>query len=77
MINRVVPFESFRAEIEAAVRTPANEKKGKAGRKPIDLIVMFRMLVLQSLYNLCPENNSIYLSLGLSILSGRLAELIS
>ena len=27
MIARVVPFESFRAEIEAAVLTPVNEKK--------------------------------------------------
>jgi len=30
--------------------TPASEKKSNAGRKPIDVIVMFRMLVLQSLY---------------------------
>ena len=43
MINRVVPFES--------VLTPAAEKKSTAGRKPIDVLVMFRMLVLQSLYN--------------------------
>jgi IS5 family transposase len=35
--------------------TPANEKKSNAGRKPIDVIVMFRMLVLQSLYNLSDE----------------------
>src|SRR5450432_1406210 len=55
MIARVVPFESFRAEIEAAVLTPAREKKGTAGRKPIDVMVMFRMLVLQSLYNLSDE----------------------
>src|SRR5271155_928432 len=55
MIDRVVPFESFRAEIEAVVLTPANEKKSNAGRKPIDVIVMFRMLVLQSLYNLSDE----------------------
>jgi hypothetical protein len=34
MIARVVPFESFRAEIEAAVLTPVNEKKSTAGRKP-------------------------------------------
>jgi IS5 family transposase len=54
-IARVVPFEIFRAEIEAAVLTPANEKKSNAGRKPIDVIVMFRMLVLQSLYNLSDE----------------------
>jgi IS5 family transposase len=55
MIARVVPFDSFRAEIEAAVLTPADEKKSKAGRKPIDVLVMFRMLVLQSLYNLSDE----------------------
>src|SRR6202795_2403 len=55
MIARVVPFESFRAEIEAAVLTPVREKKSSAGRKPIDVMVMFRMLVLQSLYNLSDE----------------------
>jgi transposase, IS5 family len=55
MIDRVVPFESFRAEIEAVGLTPAREKKSNAGRKPIDVIVMFRMLVLQSLYNLSDE----------------------
>jgi transposase, IS5 family len=55
MIDRVVPFESFRAEIEAVALTPAEEKKSNAGRKPIDVLVMFRMLVLQSLYNLSDE----------------------
>src|SRR6516165_3566740 len=55
MIARVVPFESFRAEIEAAVLTPVSEKKSPAGRKAIDVMVMFRMLVLQSLYNLSDE----------------------
>jgi IS5 family transposase len=55
MIDRVVPFESFRAEIEVVVLTPAEDKKSSAGRKPIDVIVMFRMLVLQSLYNLSDE----------------------
>jgi transposase, IS5 family len=55
MIDRVVPFESFRAEIETAVLRPTKEKKSTAGRKPIDVIVMFRMLVLQSLYNLSDE----------------------
>jgi transposase, IS5 family len=37
------------------VLTAANEKKSNAGRKPIDVIVMFRMLMLQSLYNLSDE----------------------
>ena len=55
MIDWVVPFESFRGAIEAAVLTPAQEKKSTAGRKPIDVMVMFRMLVLQSLYNLSDE----------------------
>ncbi|MBA2400544.1 MAG: transposase [Bradyrhizobium sp.] len=30
-------------------------EKSSAGRKRIDVIVMFRMLVLQSLYNLSDE----------------------
>src|SRR5665647_2112710 len=55
IIDRVVPFESFRAEIEAVVLTPAEDKKSSAGHKPIDVIVMFRMLMLQSLYNLSDE----------------------
>ena len=55
MIDRVVPFESFRAEIEAVVLTPAEDKESSAGRKSIDVIVMFRKLVLQSLYNRCDD----------------------
>src|SRR3984957_7648477 len=64
MIARVVPFESFRAEIEAAVLTPVSEKKSSAGRKPIDVMVMFRMLVLQSLYNLSDEQVGIKCATG-------------
>jgi hypothetical protein len=45
MIARVVPFETLRAEIEAAVLTPVSEMKSTAGCKPIDVMVMFRMLV--------------------------------
>src|SRR6476620_6941615 len=51
-ITALVPWESFRAEIEAVVLTPDEAKKSKAGRKPFDAIMMFRMLMLQSLYNL-------------------------
>src|SRR5438045_3052130 len=46
-IDRLVPWESFRADIEAVVLTPDEMKKSNAGRKPADAIVMFRMLVLQ------------------------------
>ena len=48
-IDRLVPWESFRGDIEAAVLTPEAERKSMAGRKPIDSIVLFRMLILQSL----------------------------
>ena len=54
-IDALVPWESFRADIEAVVLTPEATKKSKAGRKPIDAIVMLRMLILQSLYNLSDE----------------------
>jgi transposase, IS5 family len=54
-IGALVPWESFRADIEAVVVTPEEAKKGKAGRKPLDALVLFRMLVLQALYNLSDE----------------------
>jgi transposase, IS5 family len=54
-IDSLVPWESFRETIEAVVLTPEDAKKSKAGRKPIDAIVMFRMLILQSLYNLSDD----------------------
>src|SRR5260370_33805827 len=57
MIDRAVPFESFRAEIEEATLTPASETKTNDGRKPIDAIVLYRMLVPQSLYSRSHEQH--------------------
>jgi len=54
-IAALVPWETFRAEIEAVVLTPEDAKKSPAGRKPLDALVLFRMLVLQSLYNLSDD----------------------
>src|SRR4051795_4466105 len=54
-IDRLVPWNSFRADIEAVVLTPDAMKKSTAGRKPSDAILMFRMLVLQALHNLSDE----------------------
>src|SRR3954462_4155899 len=54
-IDRLVPWGSFCADSEAIVLTPAELKKSTAGRKPADVIVMFRMLVLQALHNLSDE----------------------
>jgi len=55
VINATIPFESFRAEIEAVVRLAPAERKSKAGRKPYDAVLMFKILVLQTLYNLADE----------------------
>ena len=55
-IDRLVPWENFRADIEAVVLTPEARRKSNAGRKPIDALVLFRMLVLQALYNLSDED---------------------
>src|SRR3954464_13003205 len=54
-IDRLVPWESFRADIEAVVLTPGEMRKSNAGGRPADAIVMFRMLVLQALRNLSDE----------------------
>jgi IS5 family transposase len=54
-ISALVPWETFRADIEAVVLTAQSARKSAAGRKPIDALVLFRMLVLQSLYNLSDE----------------------
>ena len=54
-ISALVPWEGFRADIEAVVLTVDEARKSNAGRKPIDALVLFRMLVLQSLYNLSDE----------------------
>lgn len=54
-IGALVPWEKFRGDIEAVVLTADEDRKSSAGRKPIDALVLFRMLVLQSLYNLSDE----------------------
>src|SRR2546426_8317892 len=51
-IDRLVPWESFRADIEAVVLTPDEMKKSSAGRKPVDAIVLLRMLPPDQLWAL-------------------------
>jgi IS5 family transposase len=55
LIKTTVPWESFRAEIEAVTRATPQERKSTAGRKPYDAILMFKILVLQTLHNLADE----------------------
>ena len=51
-LKKLVNWERFRPELEA-VRD--KERKSNAGRKPFDVVLMFKVLVLQSLYNLSDE----------------------
>jgi transposase, IS5 family len=54
-IDAVVPWETFRARLEAAWRTRPEDRKSTAGRKPWDAVVMFKAIVLCALYNLSDD----------------------
>src|SRR5450759_2376218 len=59
-IAAIVPFESFRPKLKAALikgelRKSSSERKSSAGRKPWDEVVIFKALVLQALYNLSDD----------------------
>ena len=47
-----IDWEAFRPDL---ARVHAKERKSKAGAKPLDVVLMFKMLVLQQLYNLADE----------------------
>jgi len=51
-LNTVIQWESFR---EALGNVRVREKKSNAGAKPYDVLLMFKVLILQSLYNLSDE----------------------
>ena len=54
-INDVVPWEEFRPLPEQVWRKPESERKSRAGRRPMDAVLMFRTLVLSALYNLSDD----------------------
>ena len=51
-LNAVITWGTFRKPLEK-IRDKA--RKSAAGRKPFDVIVMFKILILQSLYNLSDD----------------------
>ena len=51
-IAEVVDWEGFRTALTRAFSRP---RKGNAGRKEYDRVLMFKILVLQQLYNLSDE----------------------
>ena len=54
-IDAIVPWEDFRPTLERVWRKPEAERKSRAGRKPMDAVVMFKTLVLGALYNLSDD----------------------
>jgi transposase, IS5 family len=51
-LRAVVDFETFRAELEAAL---SRADRSRGGRPPWDAVLMFRVLVLQALYTLSDD----------------------
>jgi IS5 family transposase len=55
-INRFVDWELFRPDLEAArAAARPHELKNNAGRPATDVVLLFKMLILQSLYNLSDD----------------------
>jgi len=51
-LSAVVDFEMFRAELDRAL---ARSDRSRGGRPPFDAVLMFKTLILQSLYGLADE----------------------
>ena len=51
-LKELVPWEKFRSDLEVIYD---HERKSNAGRKPFDVVMMFKILILQSLYNLSDD----------------------
>ena len=51
-LTEIVDWEQFRSSLEV-IRD--KERKSNAGRKPFDVILMFKVMILQSLYNLSDD----------------------
>lgn len=49
-IDAVVAWEEFRPKLEQVWRKPEAERKSRPGRKPMDIVLMFKTLVLGALY---------------------------
>ncbi len=54
-IDVIVPLEEFHPTLERVWSKPEAERKSRAGRKPMDPVVMFKTLLLGALYNLSDD----------------------
>jgi hypothetical protein len=60
-----VDFELFRAELDAALQ---RSDRGKGGRPPYDAVLMFKVLILQTLYTLSDDQTEYQLKDRLSFM---------
>lgn len=51
-LNEVVNWELFRKDLQ---QVRDKDRKSNAGRRPFDVVLMFKILILQSLYNLSDD----------------------
>lgn len=51
-LNEIVNWELFRRDLE---QIRDKDRKSSAGRKPFDVVLMFKILIIQSLYNLSDD----------------------
>ena len=52
LLNSLIPWEEFRSPLE---KIRVKKRKSNAGRRPFDVVLMFKILMLQSLYNLSDD----------------------
>jgi transposase, IS5 family len=64
-LARTVPWENFRKALDKALK---RSKREKGGRKPYDCVLMFKVLVLQALYNMSDEQTEYQLRDRLSFM---------
>jgi len=51
-LNEIIPWDVFRSSLD---QLKTQERKSNAGRKPINRLILFKLLILQQLYNLSDE----------------------
>ena len=51
-LNQIIDWEAFREPLSVLRNQP---RKSQAGRKPYDVVLMFKILVLQHLYNVSDD----------------------
>lgn len=63
-LSKSIDFESFRETLESIYRK--KDRKSRAGAKPYDYVMMFKIIILQRLYNMSDEQTEFQLNDRLS-----------